>query len=456
MAAFRRIDSKTYIVDNGRQIPILLYAKRFKVKKNRKVATAARNTVLTYFSDFISGQGGLRPATASANFLKPAARPDQQGSLNQFLKTYGINVQETALSGGAQAFNEFKQKISEGGRSTTLTSRSLARESSLESSFLGNFSLKREKDKEDPNKDEFGGVKISSLSSLQLHKWVNTQPELKQGVIETINQKFENFTVIDYLDLSRGGKPRVRILPNASSMLNLSTNFTQSVFLSAQRIKNKKGKVSIKLHFSLSDLAYDNFLKKSTDVTLKFHQSLGKNVNSRFLTYATGRFNSHPNSMEDFINELFSFAKEFELGANTPIVYRTIVKKLKAAKNNVNINLTPDDLGEKDKKQTRGRFVSNIQMSTLIRQEVERRMPKGVPGGKPKSPTILTYRTGNFVDSINVIQDFRNRLIKYYYSPNYLTHERRGQRPPRFLIQASIRETVRAVYGTQFRIHRGF
>ena len=83
-------------------------------------------------------------------------------------------------------------------------------------------------------------------------------------------------------------------------------------------------------------------------------------------------------------------------------------------------------------------------------------MPKGPPRGKPLSNTVLTYRSGTFVESIKVIQNFRQRLITYYYAPNYKVHERRGARAPRFLLQGSIRDTVRAVYGERFRIVRGF
>ena len=47
-------------------------------------------------------------------------------------------------------------------------------------------------------------------------------------------------------------------------------------------------------------------------------------------------------------------------------------------------------------------------------------------------------------------------MIKYYYAPNYRVHEKRGARAPRFLLQGSIREVVKRVYGERFRIIRGF
>jgi hypothetical protein len=102
------------------------------------------------------------------------------------------------------------------------------------------------------------------------------------------------------------------------------------------------------------------------------------------------------------------------------------------------------------------KIISDAQMSLLIQKETEKRMPKGPLRGPPLSPTVLTYRTGTFVDSIKVIQDYREKLIKYYYAPNYKIHERRGARAPRLLLQSSIRSVVQEVYAEKFRILRGF
>ena len=100
--------------------------------------------------------------------------------------------------------------------------------------------------------------------------------------------------------------------------------------------------------------------------------------------------------------------------------------------------------------------ISDSQFTALVQKEVEKRMPKGPLRGPPLSPIVLTYRTGAFVDSVKVIQDFRNNIMKYYYAPNYRVHEKRGARAPRLLLQSSIRETVKSVYSQKFRILRGF
>jgi len=100
--------------------------------------------------------------------------------------------------------------------------------------------------------------------------------------------------------------------------------------------------------------------------------------------------------------------------------------------------------------------ISDAQLTALVQKEVEKRMPKGPLRGPPLSPTILTYRTGRFVESIKVIQDFRQSLMTYYYAPNYKIHERKGARAPRILLQGSIRSVVQKVYSEKFRILRGF
>lgn len=108
------------------------------------------------------------------------------------------------------------------------------------------------------------------------------------------------------------------------------------------------------------------------------------------------------------------------------------------------------------KLETPQKVISDTQMTALVQKEVEKRMPKGPLRGPPLSPTILTYRSGAFVDSIKVIQDLRQSIMTYYYAPNYKIHERKGARAPRLILQPSIRSVVQNVYARKFRIIRGF
>jgi hypothetical protein len=108
------------------------------------------------------------------------------------------------------------------------------------------------------------------------------------------------------------------------------------------------------------------------------------------------------------------------------------------------------------KDQQPQKVISDAQITALVQKDVEKRMPKGPLRGPPLSPTVLTYRTGMFVDSIKIIQNLRQNIMTYYYAPNYRIHERRGARAPRLLIQPSIRSVVKEIYSEKFRILRGF
>jgi len=243
-------------------------------------------------------------------------------------------------------------------------------------------------------------------------------------------------------------------LANAAEVLKLRSSFRTSILLTARQSRRARGKVSIQIDAKLSDSAYNSFLDKAIDTTKKFHSSLGANFSSRFLSYAIRRFNEDSKlGADQFLKSIISIAKEFEEGSNTPLVYRTLIEKQKLGSNGITANI---DIPKRQQKKEATKTISDAQMTALIQRETERRMPKGPVRGEPLSPTVLTYRTGQFVDSIRVIQDFRSNLIKYYYAPNYRVHEKRGARAPRFLLQGSIRDTVKQVYGTRFRIIRGF
>ena len=120
----------------------------------------------------------------------------------------------------------------------------------------------------------------------------------------------------------------------------------------------------------------------------------------------------------------------------------------------VNIKIKPSSRKSIKQKDSL-KVMSNAEITALVRLNVQSRMPKGPFRGPPLSPTVLTYRSGQFVNSIQVIQDVREKLIKYYYAPNYKVHET-SSRAPRYLLQKSIREVVKQAYGETFRINRGF
>lgn len=96
-------------------------------------------------------------------------------------------------------------------------------------------------------------------------------------------------------------------------------------------------------------------------------------------------------------------------------------------------------------------FISNIVLNETIKQQILSRMPKGPIGGPPLSPTVLTYRTGRFWDSIKIAVDYRRNLVRYMYNPIYFSHEI-TPRDPRKLITGSIQEVLAKHFARKFNI----
>ena len=101
--------------------------------------------------------------------------------------------------------------------------------------------------------------------------------------------------------------------------------------------------------------------------------------------------------------------------------------------------------------QSMGTFLSSEYLKLLVVKKMVDRMPQGPVGGAPLSDTILTYRTGRFANSLNLVIDYRKKLVKYYYNPIYYVHERTS-RNPKVLIERSIREVLVARFKQQFMI----
>ncbi len=98
-----------------------------------------------------------------------------------------------------------------------------------------------------------------------------------------------------------------------------------------------------------------------------------------------------------------------------------------------------------------GKFLSSEYLSLVVRQKVIREMPHGPIGGKPLSDTMLTYRSGRFANSIQLLVNYRTRVVRYYYNPIYYIHETTS-RNPQDLISRNISEVMRERFGYNFNI----
>jgi hypothetical protein len=102
-------------------------------------------------------------------------------------------------------------------------------------------------------------------------------------------------------------------------------------------------------------------------------------------------------------------------------------------------------------KPSMGDFITDDTITALTKREMLRRMPIGPVGGPPKSSRVLTYRTGRFVNSLQVMVDMKSAIMQYYYDPNYWVHEATS-RNPRNLIDSSLNSVTRALFGKRFNL----
>ena len=446
------ISSGMIIIEGGKRLtPAQFTAKRRNAAtKAKKGSQKARSVAMRIMSDFISSRSGLKPASKSAKWENPSARPDVQGSINAFLKAFGVDLEATGMGGGSEAFLELKQATA--GRQVTVTGKALTRDTAQEASFRSQFGVGERTKKVKGGKDveSFTGTQINSLSSDQLHRWLAEDKELQNSILKQAEQKFENFALIDYIDEKHGGKPVFKVLPGAAKKLNLRSNFKNSVDLTASQKRTSGGKAYIQIDVKLSKQSMRKFFDLAIDATTKFHDTLGTNFSTRFMTYAVRQFNAAGKiSATDYLEAVMSFAREFEEGSNTPLIYKTVIKETQAGKMTQGAII---DLG-KSKDGPIGRFISKAQMSALVQKAVIQRMPKGPKRGKPLSEEVLTYRTGRFAKSVQIaFLNYKTNVIKFFYDPIYQVHE--PTRSPSELIETSIREVTQQLYGRQFNILR--
>lgn len=98
----------------------------------------------------------------------------------------------------------------------------------------------------------------------------------------------------------------------------------------------------------------------------------------------------------------------------------------------------------------KGRFASTAQLTSLLRLEVYSRMKKA---GKA-APPIITYRSGRFVENLEVAQiNYRNNIINYYSLPLYYSLEEYDYEVTD-LIEGSLRAVTQKLYSRQFNLVR--
>jgi hypothetical protein len=420
-----------------------------------------RSQIQLFYSDFISKQKQFKPVTNTRKWTNPAAKPDVQMSLTVAGLALGEQVARTLKRNtgrGAEVAAEIKSRTSRKTSSrVSITEKTLGGD--LLQSFEQEFGLTSEK-KED-GEATYEGQRIDQISSKKLQEFVRKAPKLEDEMVSVINEKFENFFFINFVDTQKGtGRPEVLVLGNAANALKLATNGkldARNIEITARQRKSKnKKRVFIILKFRLSNNAYNNFIKQAEVVTDQFHTFLGKGVYQRFIKYAINRFSITDNQEYcDFLNDLISFASTFKPGSNTPFQVTTEITKLNNDFATIGASIHVDIADSSIKKRKSQRFISGIQLTDMVQKKLGTILPKGPMRGPPLSPVHLTERSGNFRRSVNVFPNYRKDLIRYTYDPRYSVHRDTPRNPDKD-INKTIREVVTSLYARNFNIVRGF
>lgn len=445
MTSISIVNTKIFI--DNKPLTKYLADQKAAITKAKRGNAVVRTVVLRYFSDFIAQQGLLREATKSGNFSKDSTRPDIQASLAAFKKTFGVDFAPTEITGrSAEAFAELKQRTS-ASRAVTLTSIQLS--SDILGKFIENFNLQR--DINDKGQATFTGRRIDQIPKDEILQFINRDAKLRQEIIASIVQKFENFVIIDYLDKDRDARPKVKVLANANNILELRSLDSKTIDIVARVVKDGDGKRAyIRLEFKLSEAGYKLFIEKAADATEKFHASLSKNVSTSFIKYAIRRFDSGKakSDVTAFLQEVISIAKEFETGSDTPVVYETQIPLQKQGNTSLKITfpVTPRQKTSKSATQT---FISGIQWTVLTQRRLGETMLRM---GDPEPPE-LKERSGRFRQSVQVVPNYRLSLLQYNYNPLYRSLQKYGYKPD-LQVETAIREVAQSLYMQRFRIVR--
>ena len=184
--------------------------------------------------------------------------------------------------------------------------------------------------------------------------------------------------------------------------------------------------------------------KKSEKALFRYNEAPAV-VSKEFSKYVRMRLRSGGNKA---INRLIAIAMSLEPGS-TPVV-TSLSYKMKDPAFIANIKSRGQ---RRARKRPQQRFVSSAQLTALVRRRLGEKMPKGPRRGPPLAETILTERSGRFRSSVQVIANYRQNVINYFYDPLYRVFNRTPRDPDDF-VPDTIREVVQTLFSRQFNIVR--
>ena len=120
----------------------------------------------------------------------------------------------------------------------------------------------------------------------------------------------------------------------------------------------------------------------------------------------------------------------------------------------LNVKLRRSGSRRKGPAPKRGRFVSNVQLSTILQQRLSQRMPR-YP--EPQRPTPR-HITGKLANSFQLMANYRTGVMGYFNTPpasGYVDElNQNGWMLDETLVEPTIRVITQQLFGRQFKVLR--
>jgi hypothetical protein len=303
-------------------------------------------------------------------------------------------------------------------------------------------------------------IGASKYSSSAILDWFNNQAPkaFRERVLAQIEEKIGNVLLISYVDEKGNVSPRpiISVVPGAAKKLNLRSQANQRKFLAPEL---RGGSIS----FRLNPTGVKFIESQAVNITQQATRQLNKNFAQNFLNfYLNPRLGGSAikkaqlQSRFTLVNafaELIILAGQFDpsFGGKT----FTFRQEIDTSRPGAVSSKAKGATKRSSTKSPQQQVISVAQLTELARKAFVQRMPRGNPNGTPPPvDNILTYRSGRFAKSFEIVTiDERNKRIRYTYDPIYRVHEATS-RNPRTLIESGIRRVAQQKFGTAFRFIR--
>ena len=275
---------------------------------------------------------------------------------------------------------------------------------------------------------------------------IRTQIKEKMGEGVSFNFKY---------DALKKGKSAARFAPKGS--LDLMNDYDYEVGIRTNPLAN-----GYSTSFTIRPKLNTAGAKKFQDITVRFKEAPQKMMRD-FMAYAFKRLRAQLAGESDtakktYLKNYIGYFKQFSIGTLTPYLIEgklevpsakeLIVKGRGKLLNKAKIS------GRGRTKQTRGRFLSNAQLSAILQKRLAQTMPR-YP--EPSKPTPR-YVTGKLARSFQVMANYRTGLMGYLNTPpasGYVDElNQNGWMLDKTLVEPTIRQITQQLFGRQFRVLR--